>query len=101
MLSIAQDQRYTGKDWWEWSVWIEGEDQALDNVVEVAWHLHPTFSPPVVKTTSRSDKFRLHTSGWGTFEIVAELKLRDGAIQKLKHELELYYPGEDEPVLTK
>lgn len=96
MFSIAQDQRYVGKDWWDWKVWIEGDDRALDNITEVVWHLHPTFSPPDVRTTNRSDKFLLHRSGWGTFEIVADLKLLNGSPQKLKHELELCYPDREE-----
>jgi len=34
-LTVAQDQKYEGKDSWEWSVWIEGSDDDLDQIQEV------------------------------------------------------------------
>jgi len=95
-LHIKQEQHYRGKDWWNWSVWIEGSEADLKKVKEVAWHLHPTFNPSVVHRTDWSDGFRLRTAGWGTFTIVAELTLQDGSRQRLEHELELYYPEPDE-----
>lgn len=94
-LKIAQSEHYRGKDWWDWSVWLEGPDDALDSVKEVRWRLHPTFTPSSVRTDNRADQFRLDTSGWGTFELAAQIVLRNGSEIVLKHELELSYPEKE------
>jgi len=88
-MKIAQDSRYRGNDWWDWSVWIEGTSSELDQIDEVTWRLHPTFSPSKVTKRDRTTGFRLDTSGWGTFTIRADLKLTNRSSQTLKHELEL------------
>ena len=46
-LRTAQDQKYIEKGWWEWSVWIEGPNNELDEVEEVTYKLHRTFTNPV------------------------------------------------------
>jgi hypothetical protein len=38
------------------------------------------------------EKFRLETSGWGTFRLRAEVIMKNGRKQDLRHELELHYP---------
>lgn len=95
-LLIKQDQHYRGKDWWNWSVWLEGREADLKEVQEVKWHLHPTFNPSVVCRRDRSDGFRLESSGWGTFTLMAEITMSDGSTHLIRHELELYYPEPEE-----
>jgi transcription initiation factor IIF auxiliary subunit len=92
MLKIKQEQVYQGDDWWDWSVWITGTPTEMENVQEVVWQLHPSFNPSSVRKSDRSNAFRLNTSGWGTFMVKADLKLRNGTTQELKHELVLLYP---------
>jgi hypothetical protein len=94
---IAQDFDYVGNDYWHWSVWIEGDDAELDQVKEVVWVLHPSFSPSRVVCSKRSDRFRLRTSGWGTFLLRAQVMLASGGERVLKHNLELEYPDASEP----
>jgi YEATS family len=96
MLNILQDQIYRGDDWWDWNVWLEGQPAELDAVKEVVWHLHPSFTPAKVIQRNRSQKFRLSTSGWGTFEIKAELIKKDGGGEIVTHELQLTYPYDEE-----
>lgn len=91
-MRISQDERYAGKDWWTWSVWIEASNDDLANVEKVIWHLHPTFKDPVRVQTNRAEKFRLNTAGWGTFRIRADVIMNDETSAKLYHELELHYP---------
>jgi transcription initiation factor IIF auxiliary subunit len=91
-LKIEQWEQYDGDDWWHWAVWIEGEDETLDQIKFVEWTLHPTFPDPIRKTTNRSNKFRLETGGWGVFPIVARVELKDGKQTKLRHHLHLHYP---------
>lgn len=93
-VRIAQDQRYEGNDWWSWSIWIEGDDDQLDQIDHVVYQLHSTFADPVRTVRSRNNKFRLKADGWGTFTIFARAITHDGAACKLSHELELFYPDE-------
>jgi len=91
-LRVAQDQKYVDEDWWEWSVWIDGPADELNEVKQVTYKLHPTFKKPVRVTDDRANKFKLKSDGWGTFPIRVKLELKTGAIIKLEHQLELLYP---------
>lgn len=91
-LTIAQDFNYRGEDWWEWSVWIDGPEQELDEVKSVEYTLHPSFSNPVRTIADRSSKFRLKTAGWGVFTIYAKAAHKNGGETLLEHDLELLYP---------
>jgi len=94
-LTIQQMQRYEGDDWWTWAVWVDGPDEALDRIDFVEWTLHPTFPNPVRRVRDRDSKFRLETGGWGTFPILARVRMKEGTAErelKLRHELELSYP---------
>lgn len=88
-LEIAQVSRPKDASHWSWSVWLEGPTSELDNVSEVIWKLHPTFSPSVVRRDTRANKFKLSSSGWGEFMIAAEVKMKIGRKKLLQHWLEL------------
>lgn len=91
-LRVDQNQKYVEEDWWDWSVWIEGPNDELDQVEEVTYKLHPTFPKPVRTVTDRLSKFKLESEGWGSFPIRVKVQLKNGAVIKLEHELELFYP---------
>ena len=97
-LSIAQGYEYVGNDHWKWWVWLQGTDAELDQVASVEYHLHPTFPKPVHRVTDRASNFRLDASGWGVFQLKAQIEMKDGAVVGLGHMLELAYPedGDDE-----
>jgi transcription initiation factor IIF auxiliary subunit len=95
-IKVAQSSQYQGNDSWTWSVWMEGPDEDLDTIETVVYTLHPTFTPPVISISTRANKFRLDTRGWGTFTIYVTVKFKDGKVMELEHELELNYPFEDE-----
>ena len=95
-MQIAQEQRYTGEDWWNWSVWLDASPGEIDEVEKVVWRLHPTFRQPIREHTNREENFRLDTAGWGTFRIRADVHMKDGRTSKLFHDLELYY-DDDKP----
>lgn len=94
-LHLKQSQRYLAKDWWDWSVWLEGTNEELAGVECVVYRLHESFPNPVREVTNRRTKFKLKCGGWGTFRIMAKVVNKDGSNLKLSHELELQYP-EDE-----
>ena len=90
-FKIQQWEKYEGEDWWEWAVWVEGRDDALDQIDFVEWTLHPTFPNPIRKIYDRASNFRLETGGWGVFQIVARVQMKDGKQTKLHHYLKLNY----------
>jgi len=91
-LRIAQESHLRGKDWWDWSVWIDGTTREMADVDHVTYTLHPTFPDPVRRVTTRRNKFRLDSSGWGEFEIFAEIARKNGSTLKRKHWLQLESP---------
>ena len=89
-MNIKQDEKYEGKDWWRWSVWLEGID--ANKVKNVTWKLHPSFPEPERVVSDPSTNFKLQTAGWGTFTVKADVLMTDGTTKRLEHELELHYP---------
>ena len=49
----------------------------------MVFHLHPTFRDAVVEVAQ--PPFELKRVGWGTFEILAEIHLKDGRELKVSH----------------
>ncbi|MGH9871735.1 MAG: pYEATS domain-containing protein [Pyrinomonadaceae bacterium] len=92
-FKISQSETFQGNDWWEWAVWVEGSDEALDKVDYVEWTLHSTFRDPIRKVTNRAQKFRIDTGGWGEFQIHARVRTKDDRSFRLKHNLSLRYPS--------
>jgi transcription initiation factor IIF auxiliary subunit len=95
-MDIKQDEQYlgdsVGKDWWKWSVKLEGAPDELGKVDYVEYTLHPTFPEPVRYVDERESDFRLEAEGWGGFTIYANVVFKDGTQKQLEHELNLYYP---------
>ena len=90
---LKQDATYVGDDRWTWSIWLDGPAAELDSIAHVTYILHSTFLNPVREVSDRSTKFRLETSGWGTFTIYAKATYKDGHELALEHDLVLTYPN--------
>lgn len=88
-IQIKQQTILKGQDWWEWSVWLDGEKKELDAIDHVVYTLHPTFPNPVVRVSDPKTKFRLNSSGWGEFTIYLQINKKDGSTIKQEHYLEL------------
>ena len=82
---IQQEATRRSAEWWQWSVWVDGSESALDQIDYVEYILHPTFAKPIQQVRNRRTKFRLSTSGWGEFKIHIHIYQRDGSVQKLDH----------------
>ena len=74
-----------------WTLFITGPTDKLDKISEVKYFLHPTFKNNVITLTpeisSSKYGFPFSASGWGTFEVRAEIKYEDGKKESLKHML--------------
>ena len=90
---IVQGSDYVQEDWWKWWEFIECAEKDLDEIEWVLYKLHPTFNPPVIRSTDRSTRFKMETEGWGVFTIYATIHLKNGEKIDCQHELELFYPG--------
>jgi hypothetical protein len=88
-LNIAQSCEQVDQGWWNWSVWLDGPSEELDNVESVTYLLHSTFPNPVREIVDRDNAFRLDARGWGEFMIRATVLFRDGATRQLSHWLVL------------
>ncbi len=90
-LSLAQSAKpKTGhKEYWEWSVWLEGDNDELESVEQVDYRLHPTFPRPNRTSTSARTNFRIKSFGWGEFQIFANVRFKDGRTETLEHWLRL------------
>lgn len=96
--TLKQDYKYVGDDYWDWGIWVEASEEALDEIDRVVYNLHYTFREPVQTVRTRDNKFRLDNSGYGTFTVYARIALKDDSVVDLEHELELYYPEGEEKV---
>jgi hypothetical protein len=88
-VRVEQEARRRGQSSWDWSVWLEGSDEALDQIESAEYILHPTFPNPVQEVTNRAENFRLTARGWGEFMIHVNVHLKDGETVKYDHWLKL------------
>ncbi len=90
-MSIRVEQAATrrGQDSWDWSVWLEGTDEVLDQIESAEYVLHPTFPNPVREMSNRANNFRLNARGWGEFMIHVNIHLKDGETVRYDHWLKL------------
>ena len=101
-LKVSQNVTPHDKGWWDWSVWLDGPENELDEIKFVEYVLHPTFSKPVQMVSNRDTNFRLSARGWGEFNIKVRVHIDDDddgdddTVIVLDHWLEL-----DEIALTK
>jgi transcription initiation factor IIF auxiliary subunit len=98
-LSIRQDTRYLGHDRWQWSVWLDGSSEELDQIDHIMYILDRTFHDPVREVSSRGDNFRLEGSTWGAFTLYAKAVYKDGHEISLQHDLALPH-AEGTPTLA-
>lgn len=76
---------------WNWTVYIDGAENDLQQVKCVEYTLHPTFPNPVRTVCERGRgpyAFSHSTNGWGTFRIGLRVFLTNGNILNGFHELQ-------------
>jgi transcription initiation factor IIF auxiliary subunit len=87
-FNLVNDSKYLGNRRWSWNVWLEGPADSISEIVSVKYFLHPTFTNPIHTVTDKSSKFKLSGSGWGEFNIKAEVLTDGGNTVTLNHWLE-------------
>jgi hypothetical protein len=88
-LRLVNNSGYRGNRNWSWNVWLEGPAKELAKVVSVKYFLHPTFRNPEHLVTNKASKFKLSGSGWGEFNIKAEVLIKgEEKTLELNHWLE-------------
>lgn len=89
-LSAENIAKSVGNNKWNWTVFIKGDKQSLDNIKCVEYKLHPTFPDPVKLVCELGDPkrpFGLSATGWGTFPINIRVFMMDGSHRDLLHQL--------------
>ena len=79
-----------GDNKWKWTVFLKGDEKALDAIKCVEYTLHPTFPNPVRRVCEKGDPkrcFGLSGTGWGTFKIGIRVQMKDGSSRNLEHQL--------------
>lgn len=94
-LHLKNDAKRLSDEWWEWSVWLEGSEDVLNQIQSVRYTLHPTFIDPVRVVSDRLSKFKLTSAGWGEFAIMAQVTPKQGATFPLERWIEFRASGEE------
>jgi hypothetical protein len=76
-------------DWYDWCVFVVGDDEVLSDIESVEYTLHPSFPDPVRLIKNRSDCFVLHSSGWGGFSVGIKITFADGSTGETSYFLKL------------
>jgi transcription initiation factor IIF auxiliary subunit len=86
--SMESEVKYDEK-WYDWCVFVEGDEAILERIVEVKYQLHPTFPNPLRSSTDKRHRFPLISNGWGEFALGISVVLADAAIQTLSYRVRL------------
>jgi transcription initiation factor IIF auxiliary subunit len=98
-LELVQTDRFwgvsqDGKNYWDWTVSLNGSLVDLADVRDVTYHLHPDFGPdPAVITGSPASGFAVTRTVWGTFPVSAVVRFNDNTTQQLSISMALNDPA--------
>ena len=77
-ITINNTASLSGKSgYYNWTVFVQADDAALNNIDHVEYLLHPTFSNPQVSSNNRSTNFSYTSTGWGEFEIKVKIVFKN------------------------
>jgi hypothetical protein len=86
-LRLTNTARNLRNGRWQWTARIEGPPDALGRIRSVKYFLHPSFTPNVQYGNSTLPGHPLTATGWGVFQLKAEVTLRDGVRRTYQHML--------------
>ncbi len=90
-LSLTNSARFvgqrSGRDWYEWTAYIDGPEAAQGRIQSVRYHLHASFSPAERLGDPKRPGHPISTSGWGVFTLRAVVTLQGGEHREYAHKL--------------
>jgi len=87
-LAIKNTSAYVGAGRWEWTIFVEADQDTLRQIQCVEYILHPTFPDPVRKVCNQPNtKFAYSTNGWGIFTVKVKISYKNGRVDALEHPL--------------
>jgi WD40 repeat protein len=89
-ISVDNVAESAGDNKWNWTIFLKGNKQDLDDIKCVEYKLHPTFPNPVRLVCEPGDPkrpFGLSVTGWGTFPVSIRVFMKDRRQQNLRHQL--------------
>jgi len=98
-IEAANIARAIGDGQWEWTVYIKGSAELLDNVDCVEYTLDPTFKESIQKICQKASDatpFPYSAKGYGTFVIKIKVTTKDNHTLSLSHQLVFDRPGPEE-----
>lgn len=84
-----------GKEHFHIGVWVEGDDQELDEIESVQYKLHPSFKKQVRESLARSNNFSITFWTYGMFNIEVTVVKTDGINETMNYYLEYELPDDD------
>jgi hypothetical protein len=83
------------KQWYDWSIYLVAEDNVMNQIENVVYIIHPTFLQNEKTIYDPKDGFKLDATGWGEFEITANISFKDKEIDMITkyHWLDLGLEG--------
>ena len=87
---VLKKEKAYGRDWWTWQIYMQGGEQALNNIKCVIYTLHKTYANPVQPVCRRGEKsraFALTRKAWGEFTVKILVVMRDETRREFEHQL--------------
>lgn len=76
-VTLLQEGKKINNNRYLAKVLLAGPDDALRNIKNVSYHLHPTFIPSVINSTTPENRFAISFTGWGVFDLRARIYFND------------------------
>ncbi len=76
-------------DWYDWCVFVSGDEEVMSGIRQVKYTLHESFPDPVRTTENRENCFALYSAGWGGFAIGVNVTFADGSTDDTSYFLKL------------
>lgn len=83
---IREEDHY---DYYKWRIFVDEQDEVLDQIEQVRYLLHETFPNPARISRDRESKFALESAGWGSFTVLMTVKFKNGAEKEIEYYLDL------------
>ena len=83
---IREERDY---DYYKWRIFVDEQDDVLDQIAQVRYLLHETFPDPARVSRNRESKFALESAGWGSFTVFITVKFKDGTEKETEYYLDL------------